>query len=182
MRLTAISTQPPPGALELLTALGEGENGFGGTPVGCDPNKLDEWLDYCVHIAKAPPLSEYFLPQTNYWIANKSGFAVGLVRLRVQLNDALLNKGGHVGYYVAPAFRNQGYGKGALKLALGKLRAKGVRRALVTVESHNTVSLAIVLALGGIQEDERIDKETGEKYRRFWLDTILCTKTSQSSA
>jgi len=171
MKLVAVTTKALPGSLDLLIALGEGENGFGGTPVSRDPEKLGEWLDYCVHIAKAPPLSEYYVPQANYWITDDTDFVVGLVRIRAQLNKELLNKGGHVGYYVAPAFRNQGYAKGALRLALAKLRRMGVMRALVTVESHNVASLALVKSLGGAEEDERIDNDTGLPYRRFWLET-----------
>jgi predicted acetyltransferase len=179
MKLQAVTATAPPGALELLTALGEGENGFGGTPVGSDPKQLDDWLNYCVHIAKAPPLSEYFVPQTNYWITDDAGFAVGLLRMRPDINAELLNKGGHVGYYVAPAYRNLGYAKGALKLALDKLRVKGVSRALITVESHNTFSSSLVMALGGILEDERIDDETGQPYLRFWLSTDYRTKSKR---
>ncbi len=171
MKLQAVTTEAPPGALELLTALGDGENGFGGTPVGSDPGKLDDWLDYSLRIATTPPLSDDFVPQTNYWITDDIGFVVGLVRIFPRINRTLLNKGGHLGYYVAPAYRNQGYGKAALRLALDRLCAKGVRRALVTVESHNTVSLSLVKSLGGVQEDERIDDETGQAFRRFWLET-----------
>jgi predicted acetyltransferase len=179
MKLQAVTATAPPGALELLTALGDGENGFGGTPVGSDPAQLDDWLDYCRHIAEAPPLSDDFVPQINYWITDAAGLAVGLLRMRPDINAELLNKGGHVGYYVAPAHRNLGYAKGALKLALDKLRVKGVSRALITVESHNTVSSRLVTALGGILEDERIDGETGQPYLRFWLETDHRTKTKR---
>ena len=172
MKLQAVSTKALPGSLELLTALGgEGENGFGGTLVGGDPGKLDEWLDFCVHIATSPPLSDDFAVQTNYWITDDNGFVVGLVRIFPRINKALLNKGGHLGYYVTPAHRRKGYGKAAIRLALDKLRSKGVKRALVTVESNNTVSLSLVKALGGVKEDERIDDETGQAFCRFWLGT-----------
>jgi predicted acetyltransferase len=171
MKLEAVTAEPLPGALELLLALGEGENGFGGTPVGRDAGKLGEWLDYCVHIATAPALSEEFVPQANYWISDDFGQAVGLVRLRPRLNAQLLSFGGHLGYYIAPAFRGRGYGKAGLRLALRELRTRGVARALVTVEAGNVPSLRLVASLGGIFEDERVDEETGLAYRRFWLDT-----------
>jgi predicted acetyltransferase len=171
MELAAVTLEAVPGAMELLAALGQGENGFGGTPVGGDPGKLDEWLEYCVHLATAPPLSDDFLPQANYWIIDESGRAVGLARMNVRLNARLLNWGGHVGYYVAPAHRRRGYGKAALRLALGILRAGGVERALVTVESDNAPSLGLVESLGGMLEDERVEAETGRAYRRFWLAT-----------
>jgi len=158
-------------------ALGEeGENGFGGTPVGSDPGKLDEWLDYCVHIATSEPLSDDFVRQTNYWIIDDIGFVVGLVRIFPRINKALINKGGHLGYYVSPAHRRKGYGKAAIRLALDKLRSEGVRQALVTVESNNFVSLSLIKALGGVLEDERIDDETGQAFCRFWLETDYRTK------
>ena len=172
MKLRAVSTKVPPGAIELLTTLGvEGENGFGGTPVGSDPGKLDDWLYYCVHIAMSPPLSDDFVRQTNYWITDDMGFVVGLVRIFPRISNALLNKGGHFGYYVAPAHRRKGYGKAAIRLALDKLRSAGVKCALVTVESHNTASLSLIKAWGGVKEDERIDNETGQAFCRFWLGT-----------
>lgn len=173
LRLEAVSVEPPPGALAVLTALGRGENGFGGTPVADGPENLDEWLDYCVHLATAEPLSDDFLPQTNYWILDRTGRAIGLVRMQTRINTQLLDRGGHLGYYIAPAHRGQGHGKSALRLALGELREKGVGRALVTVETHNTASLRVVAVFGGVLEDERTDTESGQAYRRFWLDTAV---------
>lgn len=171
MEIIAIDENPPAGALEMLTALGTGENGFGGTPVGCDPAKLAEWLDYCVHMAHAEPLSDDFLPQFNYWILDNQDYVIGLIRMQAQLNNQLLNIGGHLGYYIAPAHRGQGHGKSALRLALKILNEKGVGRALITVEIHNLPSLRMVEDIGGVLEDERMDAESGNTYRRFWVDT-----------
>jgi len=173
MKLEAITEVAPAGARALLAALGRGENGFGGTPVGEDAGQLDEWLDYCVHLASAPALSDDFLPQINYWIQDDSGYVVGLLRLFPRLNAQLLNRGGHLGYYIAPAYRRRGYGKAGLRLALRELRKTGVRRALVTVDIDNAISSHLVTSLGGWLEDERVDAETGRVYRRFWLDTGL---------
>ena len=140
MKLDAVTVAPPPGALDLLLALGRGENGFGGTPVGDDPGRLGEWLDYCVHLAEAPALSEDFLPQANYWLMDDAGRAVGLLRLNPRLNAQLLQRGGPVGYYVAPAYRNRGYGRAGLRLALEVLRARGVERAMEYVHIASCVA------------------------------------------
>jgi len=171
VKLTPVTTEHLPGALELLVGLGQGENGFGGTPVGDDPSKLDEWLEYCVHLSTAPPLSEDFPQQHNYWIRDGAGQVVGLVRMTPRPNAQLLAAGGHLGYYIAPAFRNRGYGKAGLRLALDELRAKGVERALVTVASTNVHSLRLAASLGGVLEDERVEPESGKAYQRVWLAT-----------
>ncbi len=182
LKLEPVTTSHLPGALDLLTALGQGENGFGGTPVGDDPGRLDEWLAYCVHLSTAPALSDDFLPQHNYWIRDAAGHVVGLIRMNPRINAQLLERGGHLGYYIAPAFRNRGYGKDCLRLALEDLRTKDVERALVTVESSNTVSLRLVASLGGRLEDERVDAETGCAYRRFWLETGVVGRASARQA
>lgn len=171
MKLEPVTTEHLPGALELLVGLGQGENGFGGTPVGGDPSKLDEWLEYCVHLSTAPPLSDDFPQQHNYWLRDGAGQVVGLVRMNPRLNAQLLAWGGHLGYYIAPAFRNRGYGQAGLRLALDELRAKGVERALVTVASANVYSLRLVASLGGILEDERVEPEGGQACQRIWLAT-----------
>ena len=65
---------------------------------------------------------------------------VGETGIRYQLNDWLMQIGGHVGYGIRPRFQRQGYGKLILKLALDKLRESGVERALVTCYDHNIAS------------------------------------------
>jgi predicted acetyltransferase len=171
VRLEAVTATAPPGARELLAALGRGENGFGGTPVGEDPGQLEAWLDYCVHLATAIPLSDDFPAQASYWITDGDGLAVGLVRTYPRINAELRNRGGHLGYYVAPAHRGLGYGRAGLRLALAELRARGVGRALLTVEADNAASLSLVESQGGALEDERVDAATGHAYRRYWLET-----------
>jgi predicted acetyltransferase len=172
IKLLKVTPNAPPGALDVLTALGSGENGFGGTPVGVDPGKLKEWLKYCQRIAKVPPLSEDFPVQINYWVVNESGLAIGLIRLFPQLNNQLLNRGGHLGYYIAPDYRNRGFGSQALRSGIKILHDFGVESALVTVDTNNALSLRMVHSLGGNLEDERVDSETGQAFRRFWLSTI----------
>lgn len=171
MKLRPVGIKAPPGAAELLAALGEGEGGFGGTPVGKDPGRLGEWLDYCVHLATAEPLSEDFPAQANYWIVDDAGRAVGLLRMHPRINAQLLERGGHLGYYIAPAHRRRGHARAALREALGILRRKRVGRALVTVDSDNPASQALVQSAGGVLEDERLDPATGRPYRRYWLAT-----------
>ncbi|MFM8330924.1 MAG: GNAT family N-acetyltransferase [Candidatus Methylumidiphilus sp.] len=171
MKLQAITEKPPPGALGLLAALGDGENGFGGTAVGGEPGRLADWLEYCVHLANSPPLSDDFPQQHNFWLLDAEGQAIGLIRMNPRLNAELLNWGGHVGYYIIPAKRRLGYGKTALRLALNELRRRGVKRALITVETHNVASRRIILKFGGILEDERTNSH-GQAYRRYWLDTV----------
>ena len=75
-----------------------------------------------------------------------------------------------MGYSVAPSERRKGYATQMLKLALSKLKASGIERALITCDKENEGSRKTILNNGGIYEstvyepDERVDVE------RYWID------------
>jgi predicted acetyltransferase len=90
-------------------------------------------------------------------------------RLRHELNDVLLYHGGHIGYYVRAAVRGRGYGTVLLALTLAKGRTLGIERFLLTVDSDNAPSIRVIEGNGGLLEDERVDRETGRRFRRYWI-------------
>ena len=172
MHLERASLVPPPGLAELLTTLGAGEAGFGGTPFGRGECSLDEFLLTCVQgDDPAFELPAGFVPQTTYWmIAGDDRRAVGMVRVRHHLTDRLLQAGGHIGYYVHPAHRRLGYATLALGLALHRLRDLGVSRALLTVDPANAGSTRVVLAHGGTPDGQGVEPETGQVLNRYWIE------------
>ena len=89
--------------------------------------------------------------QTTYWLY-VDGKPVGMGKLRHRLTEKLRENGGHVGYAIAPMYRNCGYGKLVLKLMIDEARKMGIGRILVTVQNYNTASLQVALANGGIVE------------------------------
>jgi predicted acetyltransferase len=94
---------------------------------------------------------------------------VGRVSLRYELNEFFAEKGGHVGYAVAPAHRRKGYATEILRQSLIILRAEGVDRVLVTCADDNVGSARTIERNGGVLEsivpltDEDVD------LRRYWI-------------
>lgn len=179
LHLERASPDPPPGLSDLLTRLGHGESGFGGTPFGRGECSLADFLRACVDgedPAKAPP---NLVPQTIYWIvtgADPDRQAIGMVRLRHHLNDRLLQAGGHVGYYVHPAHRGRGHATRALHLALARLHHDhAVRRALITCDPDNAASIRVIRANGGAPDGQGTSPDTGRLVNRYWIDLSLLT-------
>lgn len=168
--LQAISPQRPTGALPLLLALGHGERGFGGTRVANNPQQFNAWLDYCLHLAHSPPLSDDFPNQYTYWVIGENQQAIGLVRITPHLKHAFTTIGGHIGYYITPAHRQQGYGTAALRLALQQLRQHGITQAIITIQHDNLASIRIAEKLGGRLQDRQTD-QNGICHCRYRLDT-----------
>lgn len=170
MKLVCASLNPPRGLRELLADLGDGENGFGGTPVHSGGMALDEYLQRCCDMTEPDKLRPGLVPQTVYWVLDADGLAVGMVKLRHYLNQKLRIHGGHIGYFIRRDQRCKGYGKRALAMALDELRTLGERRALVTVNPDNTASTRVVEANGGRFEDVTADPDTGAPIKRYWID------------
>ena len=109
------------------------------------------------------------VPQTTYWIVDKDGYA-GRVSIRHELNDKLLRWGGHIGYEVRPTKRRLGYGEKALRLALPKARAMGLKRVMISCDSTNIGSKKIIEANGGVLENEVPGEDGGPTKLRYWVD------------
>ncbi|MET4096938.1 GNAT family N-acetyltransferase [Arthrobacter sp. UYCu712] len=104
------------------------------------------------------------VPCTYLWIVEGETF-IGSLAIRHELNDYLLNEGGHIGYSVRPSARRRGHAATALADALHIARDLGISRVLVTCHEKNIGSRATIEKNGGIYEDSRKGK------RRYWLDT-----------
>jgi predicted acetyltransferase len=170
MRLEAASLTTPLGLRELLADLGEGEDGFGGTPVHTGELTLDEYLQQCCDMPDPVRLQPGLVLQTIFWVLNADGVAIGMVRMRHYLNDKLRFHSGHIGYFIRRDQRGKGYATEALRLALIELRKVGERRALITVNPDNVSSIRVIERNGGRLENVVTDPETGELYRRYWIE------------
>jgi len=113
-------------------------------------------------------LPDGWVPCDTYW-AVVGGRVVGQVRLRHRLIEALLKRGGHIGYEVRPSERGKGYATRILALTLDRARERGITRALVTCNHDNPASARVIEKNGGVFEDEV--EFDGALNRRYWIDT-----------
>jgi predicted acetyltransferase len=170
MKLVPATLDPPPGLMELLIDVGDGENGFGGTPVHNGKSTLEEYLQACIDMLDEDKLPPEYVPQTMFWAIDDDGLVVGMVRMRHYLNDKLLIEGGHIGYYIKTDQRGKGYGTEALRLALAELAGLGEPRALVTVDVNNAPSIKVIEANGGVPDGSSTDLESGREVLRYWIE------------
>ncbi|MBZ2117191.1 GNAT family N-acetyltransferase [Streptococcus gordonii] len=124
----------------------------------------EDWLE-TIQLAEAGlGLPEGFVPYIQLVAFTADGQAVGFLNLRLLLNDHLLQEGGHIGYSVRPSARGKGLAKEQLRQGLQVAKSKNIRQVLVTCDSDNAASRAVILANGGALEDIRGGKE------RYWID------------
>ncbi len=150
----------------------DGANRDGGIPADWSLEELKDartfrrFVDARVHDAlPESPRKPGQVPCTYLWIVESETF-LGSLAIRHELNDFLLNEGGHIGYSVRPSARRRGHAAAALADALPMARALGIRRVLLTCDENNVGSRATIEKNGGVCEDTRNGK------RRYWISTV----------
>jgi predicted acetyltransferase len=103
---------------------------------------------------------------TSWWIVEQDTY-LGAISLRHELNDFLLNAGGHIGYGIRPTARRRGLATWALGAVLPEARSLGLSRVLVTCDDTNLGSARTIEINGGVLEDIR-DTALG-RTRRSWI-------------
>ena len=74
---------------------------------------------------------EYFL------IRESDNKLIGMINLRWNLNEWMLQNGGHIGYGIRPTERRKGYNKISLYLCLLKAQKLGLDKVLLTASENN---------------------------------------------
>ena len=114
----------------------------------------------------AVPTEPGWVPCTYWWIAEGDEI-LGSIALRHELNDFLLDAGGHIGYGVRPGARRRGLASFALAGVLPYAKGLGLDRVLVTCDVTNEASRRTIERTGGVLEDIR---DTGiGRVRRYWI-------------
>lgn len=113
--------------------------------------------------------------EDKFWLVDdETAYFIGEIAVRHRLNEALLQRGGHIGYGVRYSEWNKGCGTRMLALALERAKALGLSRVLITCNDDNLASARVMEKNGFTLEDTIPVTRDGETIltRRYWK-TIL---------
>ena len=108
--------------------------------------------------------------QISFWFLNENDILIGNSRMRLSLNEYLLNIGGHIGYDVSPEHRRKGYATEILQLTLMEAAKHNIDRVLVTCNEDNLFSRKVIENNDGLLENLVVEESTGKNILRFWID------------
>jgi len=163
LELRKLSLEDGMDIYDMLQEIPKDENGFMNGCHGLTYDEYKQWLIRSNNIANGIGLEDWRVPANTYWLY-VNGEPVGMGKLRHRLTDKLREDGGHVGYAIAPSYRNLGYGKILLKLLVDEAKAIGIDSLLIAVQNHNTASLHVAIANGG-----KIEKADDVRHH-IWID------------
>ncbi len=158
--LKEANTQDAEKEWQFVQRMPEDENGL--TNSWHDVSREDfmrEALPEMIAFSKGEGLPDGYVPETFFFLWDDQRI-VGQFRIRHHLCESLKKGAGHIGYYIAPPFRGQGYGKEGLRLTL-KAAAEIVpeEEIYLRVNRDNPASLHVMLYNGG-----RIVSQDQDKY------------------
>ena len=132
---------------------------------------FDAYLEKVERRRRGDDLDAGKVPRLELWLESEGQILAG-VRVRLQLTEALMARGGHIGYDVRPSMRRRGIGTELLRLALPEARKRGIARILITCDADNLGSRKVIERNGGVLAEPVLSNESGELVRRYWIEPV----------
>lgn len=115
-------------------------------------------------------LNEGLVPDSMLY-AFLDGKIIGRSSIRHELNDYLLNFGGHIGYAVATPFRQRGFATEILRQSLEYCRdILKLERVLLTCDEDNVGSIKTIVKNGGVFENKVLNAGKPVHTDRYWIN------------
>lgn len=136
---------------------------------GLEKLDFDEWLERNELIENKLTCPNGIVPAMQYiYIDDDESKVIGMINLRLELNDFLMKFGGHIGYSIVPDERRKGFAKAMLKEGLKFYKNHGYEKVLITCDSNNIASARTIEACGGILENILKENEF-HSTKRYWI-------------
>lgn len=132
-------------------------NGTGGLQRFLD--NYEGWLEKLEEDYKRIPNEEKVPARTYFLIRSNDNKIIGMINIRLALNERLKKYGGHIGYSIRPTERGKGYNKINLYLGLKVCQKHGIDKVLMDADNDNPASWKTMEALGGVNIREFYDDE-----------------------
>ena len=127
---------------------------------------ISEWVQFAENTKYKETVTPGFVTAHTFF-ALYNDKIVGIINARHELNDYLLNFGGHIGYSVRKSERRKGYAKAMLSYTVEFLFSLGLEKILITCDKNNIASKRTIESCGGILENEVIEET--RTTLRYWI-------------
>ncbi len=130
-------------------------NGSGGLDDYLEGSTYEAWLEKVIRDMDIANIPESRVPALTYFYVREADERiVGMINIRLALNDFLRTEAGHIGYSVRPTERRKHYATEMLSAALKVCDVIGIREVLVSCDKSNPASAGVIRNCGGVLKSE----------------------------
>ncbi len=145
-----------------------GINGVGGLNRYLED--YEGWLQKLEQDYARIPNEEKVPARTYFFIRKSDNKIIGMINIRLALNEKLKKFGGNIGYSIRPTERRKGYNKINLYLGLKICQQYGIKEVLMDCDKYNLGSAKTMQALGGVKINEYYNDELNETVEDYIID------------
>jgi predicted acetyltransferase len=147
-------------------------NGSGGLDGALKTGAYTDWLAKVMRDIDIANIPAGRVPAfTYFYVREEDGRVVGMINIRLALNDFLREEGGHIGYSVRPTERRKGYATRMLREALALCGTIGLNDIIISCDKDNPASAGVIKNNGGVLESEFYSKAFQTVVRRYRIKT-----------
>lgn len=143
-------------------------NGSGSLDRYLKESTYEEWLKKVQSDIDIANVTDSRVPALTYfYVREEDDRIIGMINMRLSLNDFLRKEGGHIGYSIRPTERRKHYATNMLKAGLKVYDTIGIKDVLVSCDKENPASAGVIRNCGGILKDEfysEVFQETIQMY------------------
>lgn len=132
-------------------------NGTGGLQRYLD--NYEGWLEKIEEDYNRQPSEEKVPARTYFFVRESDNKIVGMINIRLALNESLKKYGGNIGYSIRPTERGNGYNKINLYLGLKVCKKYGIDEVFMDADKDNPASWKTIESLGGKNIREYFEDE-----------------------
>ena len=141
----------------------------------------EEWLQKLEDSRNLLATEEKVPTETFFLIRINDNKIIGMINLRLVLNEKLRKFAGHIGYSIRPTERRKGYGKINLYLSLQECQKYGLKRVMLACDKHNIASAKTIQAFDAELEREFYDDEMYHcMQQHYWIDVDKAINNKKS--
>lgn len=133
-------------------------------------NDYEGWLKKLEYERSIITDKIYVPNETFFLIRVNDDKIIGMVNLRLELNERVKNSYGSIGYGIRPKERQKGYNKINLYLTLLECQKRGIKSVILSCEKQNIASSKSMLALGGVFDKEIFNSFSNKFYQFYRID------------
>ncbi|MGN0602092.1 MAG: GNAT family N-acetyltransferase [Oscillospiraceae bacterium] len=149
-------------------AYGSVVNGSGGLDRYLKESTYEKWINKVradIDIANIP--SDRVPSLTYFYVNEHEDKIVGMINVRLALNDFLRTEGGHIGYSVRPTERGKHYATKMLKQAVKVCKTIGIEEIIVACDKNNPASAGVIKNCNGELDAEFYSDTFNEIIQRY---------------
>ena len=146
-------------------------NGSGSLDRFLKESTYEAWLNKILSDMDIANIPESRVPGLTYfYVREEDERIVGMINIRLALNDFLRAEGGHIGYSIRPTERRKHYATEMLAAALKVCDVIGIKEVLVSCDKNNPASAGVIRNCGGILKHESYSETFDEILQMYVIN------------